>query len=434
MKSNDFLNEGIGEDAQAMAQDHEVQMARQECYHAAEDAITLHKLLRHVGEQQGLEGWVSAKITLAADYLNTVREHLEYQLMSGAEQQEPINVVTVAEDAITHEDLAPVVEATDMMAKERKKRLADAEKKKQERLAAEKSKKDKKQSVAEGQLNEYLTQEGSPFADILGLNLFMDMGPDGVGFMEHSLVKKYKPIAGQLARLIRAQKKRKLTYDESDMIDNVWYDGSDAYDDMEVEFLADLYNQQIKVVKDILENQQGVAEAGIDRPGMKDGRPYSDPYRRHPGNSSYMTPEYLIQKYKERLAQIAAGPYKRPKEVAQLQSRIAKLEKQGVAEGTVYDLEKEYGYEKPKAQPKRASVPPTRPSLHPEDTDFMDPVERRLRADQARVKAAWAAHNAKKDVAEGAGSVATVVNPTPKNKAKVGTLFGGTYKQKKAAK
>ena len=30
------------------------------------------------------------------------------------------------------------------------------------------------------------------------------------------------------------------------------------------------------------------------------------------------------------------------------------------------------------------------------------------------------------------GSVATVVNPTPKNKAKVGTLFGGTYKQKKA--
>ena len=33
-----------------------------------------------------------------------------------------------------------------------------------------------------------------------------------------------------------------------------------------------------------------------------------------------------------------------------------------------------------------------------------------------------------------AGSVAGVVNPTPKNKAKVGSLFGGTYKQKKAAK
>ena len=69
-------------------------------------------------------------------------------------------------------------------------------------------------------------------------------------------------------------------------------------------------------------------------------------------------------------------------------------------EGEVYDLEKEYGYEKPKTQPKRASVAPTRPSLHPEDTDFMDPVERRLRADQARVKAAWSAHNAKKDTNE----------------------------------
>jgi hypothetical protein len=30
------------------------------------------------------------------------------------------------------------------------------------------------------------------------------------------------------------------------------------------------------------------------------------------------------------------------------------------------------------------------------------------------------------------GSVATVVNPTLKNKAKVGSLFGGTYKQAKA--
>jgi hypothetical protein len=46
----------------------------------------------------------------------------------------------------------------------------------------------------------------------------------------------------------------------------------------------------------------------------------------------------LIQKYQERLAQIASGPYKRPKEVAQLKSRIAKLQgEQGVAEG-VRDL------------------------------------------------------------------------------------------------
>jgi hypothetical protein len=56
------------------------------------------------------------------------------------------------------------------------------------------------------------------------------------------------------------------------------------------------------------------------------------------GNDSYMTPDYLIQKYQERLAQIASGPYKRPKEVAQLKSRIAKLQgQQGVAEGYQLD-------------------------------------------------------------------------------------------------
>ena len=58
------------------------------------------------------------------------------------------------------------------------------------------------------------------------------------------------------------------------------------------------------------------------------------------GNDSYMTPDYLIQKYQERLAQIASGPYKRPKEVAQLKSRIAKLQgQQGVAEDSL----EEYG-------------------------------------------------------------------------------------------
>jgi len=103
--------------------------------------------------------------------------------------------------------------------------------------------------------------------------------------------------------------------------------------------LSGTHNKLIELIRaklaEIDNPQQGVAEAEIDRPGMKDGRPYSDPYRRHPGNSSYMTPEYLIQKYKERLEQIATGPYKRPKEVAQLQSRIAKLEKQSVAEAGI---------------------------------------------------------------------------------------------------
>lgn len=85
MKSKDFVKEDIISDVAEMHQDHEVQMAREQCYHSAQNAIALHKLLKHVSEAQGLEGWVSEKITLANDYLKTVREYLEYELMTGGD-------------------------------------------------------------------------------------------------------------------------------------------------------------------------------------------------------------------------------------------------------------------------------------------------------------------------------------------------------------
>ena len=73
------IKESLGQDADVMEQDHEVQMARADCFHAAKDAIRLHHMLRHMSERQGLEGWVSEKITLAADYLKTVHDYLEYE-------------------------------------------------------------------------------------------------------------------------------------------------------------------------------------------------------------------------------------------------------------------------------------------------------------------------------------------------------------------
>jgi hypothetical protein len=113
-------------------------------------------------------------------------------------------------------------------------------------------------------------------------------------------------------------------------------------------------------------SKEGVAEG--DRPGMKDGRPYSDPLRRHPGNDSYMTPEYLIQKYQDELKKIAAGPYKRPKDVAMYKARIAKLQRQqGVAEGApIVVAQAPIDVRNPKKapQPYRNQgdiVPPTKP-------------------------------------------------------------------------
>lgn len=64
--------------AHKMEQDHEVQMARSQLYSTAKHAIKLHELLKHISEQEGLEGWVQAKITKAADYIDTVYNYMHY--------------------------------------------------------------------------------------------------------------------------------------------------------------------------------------------------------------------------------------------------------------------------------------------------------------------------------------------------------------------
>jgi len=94
MKKSDFVKENIVLQADSMQRDHEVQMAREECYHIASNAISLHKLLKTVSESHGLDGWVSEKISLANDYVNTVKEYLEYELQTGS----PSSIATLGED------------------------------------------------------------------------------------------------------------------------------------------------------------------------------------------------------------------------------------------------------------------------------------------------------------------------------------------------
>jgi len=86
MKPSDFITENhhIIQAVQEMHDDHEVQMAREQCYNAASDAIELHRLLKKINEREGLEGWVQEKITLASDYLRQVKEWMEHDLMSRA--------------------------------------------------------------------------------------------------------------------------------------------------------------------------------------------------------------------------------------------------------------------------------------------------------------------------------------------------------------
>ena len=97
MKTTDFIKENFVADATAAHQDHEVQMARSDCYNAAKYAIELHKLLKNISEQEGLEGWVSEKITLANDYLRTVTEYLRYEQQSSSSGMPEFNIGTATQ-------------------------------------------------------------------------------------------------------------------------------------------------------------------------------------------------------------------------------------------------------------------------------------------------------------------------------------------------
>jgi hypothetical protein len=84
MKPTDFIKEdhNIVQAVVEMHDDHEIQMAREQCYNAASNAIELHRMLKHITERQGLEGWVQEKITLSNDYLRQVKEWMEYEIMN----------------------------------------------------------------------------------------------------------------------------------------------------------------------------------------------------------------------------------------------------------------------------------------------------------------------------------------------------------------
>ena len=95
------------------------------------------------------------------------------------------------------------------------------------------------------------------------------------------------------------------------------------------------YARKAQQTQDRAWDRLAVKEEGVE---SWSGNP-SD--RRHSGHESYMTPEYMLDHYKKRLAQIAAGKHKYPKEVAQLQAKIAKLEKQCGQEGSLEEAKPE---------------------------------------------------------------------------------------------
>jgi len=81
----DKIKEGLADLAGAAERDDEVQMARAELYKIAKYSIKLHEMLKNVSEAEGLEGWVQAKITKAADYIGSVYPNFDYEMKYGAD-------------------------------------------------------------------------------------------------------------------------------------------------------------------------------------------------------------------------------------------------------------------------------------------------------------------------------------------------------------
>jgi hypothetical protein len=98
MRAKQIL-ENISVEAQRMESDHEVQMARAQLYKAAKYSIELHQMLKSISEEQGLEGWVQAKITKASDYLSSVKHHLEYKMLDANSPEMPADMQMAQEGA-----------------------------------------------------------------------------------------------------------------------------------------------------------------------------------------------------------------------------------------------------------------------------------------------------------------------------------------------
>ena len=77
-KLDNILNEGhLGQMADRVELDHEVQMARADLYKLAKYSIKLHDMLKNVSELNGIDGWQASKITKAADYIGSVYHSMD---------------------------------------------------------------------------------------------------------------------------------------------------------------------------------------------------------------------------------------------------------------------------------------------------------------------------------------------------------------------
>jgi hypothetical protein len=66
--------------------DHEVKMAKSDLFATAQNAQEIMSYLKDRSEEEGIKGWMQSYITLANDYLNSVKESLQYETQMHEDQ------------------------------------------------------------------------------------------------------------------------------------------------------------------------------------------------------------------------------------------------------------------------------------------------------------------------------------------------------------
>jgi hypothetical protein len=76
--------------------DHEVSMAKSQLLSSVKSATRIAKHLSHTSEEDGLEGWVASKITMAQDYLQVVADYMDGEhIHESVEVEDKVDTVTL---------------------------------------------------------------------------------------------------------------------------------------------------------------------------------------------------------------------------------------------------------------------------------------------------------------------------------------------------
>ena len=87
--------------------DHEVSMARKDVSRLAKYSSELEQMLSNVSEEEGLQGWVQAKITKAADYISSVKHYMEGDVSEVNENWKDVTPAGYGPDDYDEKDVAP---------------------------------------------------------------------------------------------------------------------------------------------------------------------------------------------------------------------------------------------------------------------------------------------------------------------------------------